>query len=55
MPNISASTSSASLVVVAKQNESNTHNLGDLLELLRNELRRLRLGDTSTQDEDVLS
>lgn len=54
MPNISASPSSAALTVAAKETEDNTHNLAELMELLRNEVRRLRLGDTSGGDEDVL-
>ena len=54
MPNISASAATASLTTASKQTESNTHNLEELLELLRNELRRLRLAHTSVGDEDVL-
>lgn len=54
MPNISASAATSGLTTASKQTESNTHNLAELLELLRNELRRLRLGDTSSREENVL-
>lgn len=55
MPGISASQSVAVLTRTEKDVESNTHSIKEYLELLRNEVRRLRLGDTSPGDEDVLS
>ena len=54
MPNISASPSSAALTVAAKQTENNTHNLEDWVKLLISETRRLRLGDTSERDEELV-
>lgn len=54
MPDIKSSGGTAPLTAAAKQTEANTHNLADVLELLRNELRRLRLGDTSPGDEAAL-
>ncbi len=54
MPNISASPSSAALTVVEKQVEANTHNLEDWVRLLISETRRLRLGDVSEGDEELV-
>ena len=52
LPNISASPSST--LLTTKQIEDNTRNVKEYLELLRNEVRRLRIGDTSAGDENVL-
>lgn len=54
MPDIRAVQSFATLNRTEKQVEANTHDLPDWLELMLNELRRLRIGDTSLRDEDVL-
>lgn len=56
MPGISASPSSARLTVAAKQTAESTHDLADLLELLRGEVRKLVLvlDDANVNDEDVL-
>ena len=52
MPSISASPSSNALT--AKKTEANTRQLEGYLELLVSEVRRLRLGDTSTDDVNVV-
>lgn len=54
MLNISASPSSAKLTAASVQAEKNSHNLEDLLLLVRNELYRLRIGDTRATDEQVV-
>lgn len=53
MPDIHASPSSAALTIAAKQTEDNTHNTEELLALVRDEIFRLRIGDTSERDEQV--
>ena len=53
MPNISASSSSAALTQKAKETAANTQNLAEYLELLRNEIYRLRIGDTDADDRQV--
>lgn len=54
MPNIYSTQSFFTLNATEKKVEANTHDLAELLELLRNEIRRLRLGDTSMGDENML-
>lgn len=54
MPDIRAAQSFATLSRTEKRVQTNTVNLEDWLRLLVNETRRLRLGDTSTGDVDVL-
>ena len=56
MPGINSSGSSVALTNASKQTASNTHNLEEVLELLRNEMRRLRIDlvDAAPGDEDVL-
>lgn len=54
MPDIRAAQSLATLARTEKRVANNTVNLEDWLRLLLNETRRLRLGDTSAGDVDVL-
>ena len=52
MPDISAAPSSNAMT--AKRTEANTRNLEGYIELLLSEVRRLRLGDPSTDDVNVI-
>lgn len=54
MPNITSTKSTHKVEEHLKQIAKNTRNEEGLLTLLLNELRRLRLGDTSAGDLDVL-
>lgn len=54
MPDIRSGQSLATLSRTEKRVQTNTVNLEDYLRLLLNETRRLRLGDTSAGDADVL-
>ena len=54
MPDIRATPSSALLTSTQLQAEKNTHNLEDWLRLLISETRRLRLGDVSENDEELI-
>ena len=54
MPDIRSGQSLAILSRTADRVQRNTVNLEDWLKLTVNEIRRLRIGDTSPGDEDVL-
>ena len=54
MPDIKSGQSFATLSRTELRVQRQTVNLEDLLRLTVNEIRRLRLGDTSPGDEDVL-
>lgn len=54
MPDIRAAQSLATLSRSEERVQRNTVNLEDWLKLLLNETRRLRIGDTSAGDVDVL-
>lgn len=55
MPDIRAVQSVVTLARTEKLVERNTVNVEDYLRLLLNEMRRLRLGDTSAGDADILT
>lgn len=54
MPDIKAMQSQASDRSTRERTERNTANLEDWLKLVVNEVRRLRIGDTSPGHEDVM-
>ena len=54
MPGISASPSNTVATRTLVQMEKNTHDLEAWTKLLLSELRRLRLGDTSEGDEELV-
>lgn len=54
MPDIKTMQSTAADRAIRERTEKNTANLEDWLRLTVNEIRRLRIGDTTPGDEDVL-